>query len=78
MNEQRVHKMNCAELSDEGLHGWNEFICLECPRHIKVRFEPFQRITIAEGDIFASHSASIGPVAIGAFQMQETGDGQEG
>lgn len=72
MNEQRVHKMNCAELSSDGIYGWSEFICSECSRHIKVRFEPFQRITIAEGDIFAQHSASIGPVAIGAVQVRET------
>ncbi len=80
MNEQKVHKMNCAELSDKGPNGWHEFICLECSRHIKIRFEPFKCITISEGDTFAQHTGSIGPVAIGAFQVQQTDstEGQEG
>jgi len=56
--------------------GTEEWYCPTCGRRMTITWQPWQRIILEPGDVYAAHSGSKGGLQVGPSQIrQENADG---
>lgn len=65
MNNQK-HEMILEETHSSGAEEW---YCPTCGRRMTIFWDPWKKIVLEPGDIFAAHSASKGGLRIDSLQI---------
>jgi len=72
MNQQR-HEMFLGKTHSSGAEEWN---CPTCGRRMTITWQPWKKIILEPGDVYAAHGGSKGILQIGPLQInQEYEDG---
>ena len=66
MNEGQRHEM-VLETTD--VSGVEEWYCPTCGRRMTITWEPWKKIILEKGDIYATHGGSKGILKIGPLQL---------
>ena len=71
--ERQRHEM---VLEKTHLSGAEEWYCPTCGRRMTITWQPWKKIILEPGDIYAAHSGSKGGLGVGPLQItQDNGDG---
>ena len=65
MNQQR-HEMFLGQTHSSGAEEWN---CPTCGRRMTITWQPWRKIILEPGDVYAAHSGSKGPMKTGPLQF---------
>lgn len=71
MNEQR-HEMVMEKTHPSGAEEW---YCPTCERRITITWQPWRKIILEPGDIYAAHGGSKGILKIGPIQINQGNEG---
>lgn len=71
MISQQNHEMELATIDSSGEEEWN---CPTCGRRISITWQPWKKIILEPGDIFAAHSGSKGILNIGLLAINLGGE----
>ena len=58
--------------------GAEEWYCPTCGRRMAITWEPWKKIVLVPGDIYAAHSGSKGGLRMGSFQASQSEEGTPG
>ena len=67
MNQQR-HEMFLGKTHSSGAEEWN---CPTCGRRMTITWQPWKKIILEPGDIYAAHSGSKGLLNTGYLQINQ-------
>jgi hypothetical protein len=67
MNEQK-HEMVLEETHSSGAEEW---YCPTCGRRMTITWEPWKKIVLEPGDVYAAHSAVKGGLQLGAVELRQ-------
>jgi len=71
MNSQQNHEM---QLETEHASGAEEWYCPTCGRRMTITWQPWKKIILEPGDIYASHGGSKGILKIGRLQIDQANE----
>ncbi len=66
MNEQQRHEMVLKSTQPSGEEEW---YCPSCGRRMAITWQPWKKIILEPGDIYAAHGGSKGILKIGRLQI---------
>jgi hypothetical protein len=66
MNDQSRHEMILETTHASGAEEW---YCPTCGRRMTITWQPWKKIVLEPGDIYAAHGGSKGILKIGALQI---------
>ena len=69
------HEMVLEKTHPSGAEDW---YCPTCGRRMSISWQPWKKIVLEPGDIYAAHSGSKGGLRIGSFQVSQGEDGTPG
>lgn len=68
MNEQQQHAMVLQKTHSSGAEEW---YCPICGRRMTITWQPWKKIILEPGDIYAVHSGSKGGIHVGSLEVNE-------
>ena len=71
MISQQNHEMQLESIHSSGAEEWN---CPTCGRRVSITWQPWKKIILEPGDVFAAHSGSKGILKIGPLSINLGGE----
>jgi hypothetical protein len=68
MTEKQQHEMMLEETNASGEENW---YCPTCGRRMVITWQPWKKIVLEPGDIYAAHSGSKGGLKLGPVQIMQ-------